>query len=307
RLLPDTDFWQRQSDGLAILLAPGRHLMYRLPIAFREQVIVADRPHVKARCSMLDGDGRFLVLTLSQSAVRLFEGGREGLRPIDIESIPHRLRDVVGYDFEQKTLQFRSGKSGTTGFRRGTLFHGHGEGDDDRQEEVVKFLRAVDDGLNELLPGNHAPVVVAAVEKTASAFRRLTRLPNVLDDGPTGNFDHLAPHELHARVWPFVEGRFRAEREAAADLVREGLGTGRVVQRIEEVVRAAVDGRVDVMFAATDVERWGRFDPKTRAVTVRNGQREPGDVDLVDLAVGHVLVTSGKVFAVPAAEIPGDH
>ena len=55
------------------------------------------------------GDGAFFVLALSQGSVRLFEGSRDGIRELDLADIPTSLRDAVGYDYEQRSLQFHTG------------------------------------------------------------------------------------------------------------------------------------------------------------------------------------------------------
>ncbi|MBN1137486.1 MAG: hypothetical protein JXM73_12935, partial [Anaerolineae bacterium] len=65
RLVQDSLFWQRQSDGLAIFLAAETARHYRLPLDFEELVVVADRFYVKPLLPLLSGDGRFYVLALS--------------------------------------------------------------------------------------------------------------------------------------------------------------------------------------------------------------------------------------------------
>lgn len=303
-LVQDTGFWPFQSDGLAILSWDGGHAVHRVPLSFSELCVTGDRPHLKPLLPMIGGDGRFFVLALSQNAVRLFEGSRDGLRGMDLHDIPKNLSEVVGYDVEQRALQFRTPgpASSTGGGMRGALFHGHGAGADDQKEEIGKFLRAVDDGVRGLLNGQPGPVVLAAAEPVASMFRQVTKLQDILPDGPAGNFDGHDGRELFDRTWNHVAPRFDRERARVADLVREGLGTGKAIQRIEEVVSAAREGRVDAMLAATDAFRWG---VAGESVAVHK-DRQPGDVDLVDVAAAECLLHGGTVHAVRADEVPGD-
>lgn len=302
--LADTAFWRSPGDGLAVLAWDGGHAVHRVPFPTAELCVTGDRLHVKPLLPLCGGDGRFFLLALSQNSVRLFEGSRDGLRPIEAPEVPASLGEVVGYDVEQRSLQFRTQAPAAPGRARPAQFHGHGVGADDQKEEMAKFLRAVDEGVRTVLGGVPAPIVLAAADPVGPRFRQLSRLPGVLPAGPTGNFDEASARELFDKARPFVQPHFDAARTRLRELVREGLGTGRVVQRIEEVVQAALDGRIEAMFAATDAHRWGRI--ANGSPPRVNHEREVGDVDLIDVAAAECLLRGGEVHATTAADVPGD-
>lgn len=61
---------------------------------------------------VFNGAGRFFLLALSLNAVRLFEGTRDHIAETAIQQIvPQQMEDTVGSDYEQKSLQFRSGQT----------------------------------------------------------------------------------------------------------------------------------------------------------------------------------------------------
>ncbi len=65
-----------------------------------------------------------------------------------------------------------------------------------------------------------------------------------------GSLEELGLLELHARAWAVVEPRFlRAQREAAATY-HQLAGTGLTSRDPREIVRAAKEGRVEILFAA---------------------------------------------------------
>jgi len=68
-------------------------------------------------------------------------------------------------------------------------------------------------------------------------------------------------------------------------------------------VRAAHQGRVETLFVALDVERWGRFDAQSGAVMLHD-QAAPDNEDLLGLAVIFTLRGRGAVYAVPSGEVP---
>jgi hypothetical protein len=77
-----------------------------------------------------------------------------------------------------------------------------------------------------------------------------------------------------------------------------------VLVEVGDIVRAAVDGRMDALFVARDERCWGTFDDVSRTVTVDERQ-SPKNLDLYDLAAVRTYDQGGAVFIVGAAEMPG--
>lgn len=308
-LLKDENFWQHQSKGLALFLSPDEMRLYRVPIELREKVVVSDRFHVKPLLPLLTGDGRFLILALSKARVRMFEASRDTLRALDLHDVPASMRDVVGYDWEEKSLQFHTATAGVSVGGAGTpgaIFHGHGSGKDDTKPEVRKYIQAVDRGIMGLLHDRSRPLVLAAVDYVAAMFRGISKYPNIMDEIVEGNPDRVTPEELRDRAWEIVEPHFQAVRDAATARYRElGGGTaGHTSDELEEIVPAAFAGRVRTLFVARDVEQWGRYDPETTQILL-HGQRSTGDDDLLDVAAAETLVRDGEIFALDAEDMPG--
>lgn len=299
-LLPNMLFWREQSDGLALFGAAGFVRSYRLPIPFKATVVVGPRFHVKPLLPMLAYDRRFFILALSQERIRLLAGVRETADEVDLGDMPTGMREALGESAPERQLQFHT-RSGGPG-RRDAMFHGHG-GEEETKQRIVQFFRRVDQGLQMLLGGEQAPLVLAGVEYLLPIYRQITRYPAVLDEAITGSPEKLSAQELHARAWPLVERVFRQKRDAAAARWAPTAQAGRTVTRLEEVVRAAHQGRVETLFVALDVERWGRFDAQSGAVMLHD-QAAPDNEDLLGLAVIFTLRGRGAVYAVPSGEVP---
>lgn len=309
-LLPDNGFWRHQSDGLALFLADGRMRQYRLPQRFDELVMVQDRFHVKPLIPLLSGDGQFHLLAISQNQVRLFQGSRDGLREIDLADIPESLRDAVGYDWEQRSLQFHTGAGatggggGTAGRPRQAMFHGHGEPKDDAKEELDVFLRSVDEGVRRLIQDGSEPLVVAAVDYEIARYRKISKHANLMGEGVSGNPEHVPVQDLHERAWAIVEPHFRRSMVDAAERYEELAGSGRTNSDPREIVPSAVDGRVDTLFIPRGRQLWGRYDAEAHTVS-REESPGPGIDDLLDLAAIHTLTQRGTVYSVDSEEVPG--
>lgn len=303
-LLGDDDFWRSGGHGVAVLLAPGVRHVHRLPLTVEELAVVADRFHVKPLLPLVGANDRFWVLALSQQYVRLYEASRHTLREIDSLDLPASVEDVVGYDYETRSLQFHTGAESAGGGRRRAMYHGHGAGIDDSKEEVREFFRRVDDGIRKLFKDRSEPLVVAAVDYEIAMYRDVSKYGHVLDAGVEGNPENVSEEELHRAAWDLVRPTLTRARREAASRYEQLAGTGKASRQLEEVVPAAFDGRVATLFVAAEESRWGTYDPETRSLH-RDKERNADSDDLLELAAVQSLLQGAELHAVAADEVPG--
>jgi len=301
-LLGAIPFWKDKRDGLALFISPGRFRLYQLPTAFEPLVVVAHRFHLKPLLTFLGGD-EFFVLALSQNAVRLFEGSRFGLSAIDdLEGVPKSLADALKYDELVKQVQFRTG-IGVGGARgeRAAMFHGQSA--DDAKDRILRYFRQIDQGLQDFLREEQAPLVLAGVEYLLPIYKEVNTYQHLLSEGVTGNPEGVSPEDLHRQTWALVEPYFKREQEKAAARYRQLAGTGRTANDPREIVPAAYHGRVECLFVAVGRQQWGDYDPGTNQVSV-HPEAQPGSFDILDLAAIQTLLHGGAVYAVEPAEVP---
>jgi hypothetical protein len=303
RLLTLTPFWKNLGDGLAFFCASGLERAYRLPLSFPEMVVVADHFHVKPLLPLLSGDGRFYVLALSQNRVRVLQGSRHSIQELDPKGVPPNLLEALKFHDRDEPLMFHTRTAGGTG-SWGAIFHGQGVGIDDHKDDLVRYFQAIDRGLHDLLREEKAPLVLAAVEYLWPLYRRANSYPHLFERGLPGNPDRLSAQELHEQAWAVVQPHFQEARRKAAAMYTQLAGTGRTCGNLEDGVRAAHEGQVEVLLVAANVERWGQFDPSNGTLAVHN-RAEAGDDDLLNIAAVHTVLHGGTVYAVPADEVPG--
>ena len=78
------DFWQHQSDGLAIFLSDGFFKVLRLPLKFEELVVISRTFHLKPLLPLFSKDGKFYILAVSMNEIRLFLGTKDTINQIDL-------------------------------------------------------------------------------------------------------------------------------------------------------------------------------------------------------------------------------
>lgn len=306
--LDNEDFWRHQSDGIAVFLAPKVFRYYRLPLSFEELVVVTDRFHLKPLLPLFSGDGQFYLLALSQHAVRLLQGTRYNVSEVNLQNVPQSLAEALRYDDTGKPTQFRAstsrGGASSPSVQAGT-FHGQGSPEtDDPNASILEYFHQVDHGLRELLGDQQAPLVLAGVEYLFPLYQKANTYPHLIESGLTGNPELQSPEELHSQAWAIVEPYFLKAQQEATDRYQELVGSGQASNDLQEVVSAAIYGRVDSLFVATGVEKWGIFNSGANTVQLHENE-EPGDEDLLDLAAVKTFLNSGNVYAVEPEKVPG--
>lgn len=306
KLIEDGLFWQRQSDGLAIFVSPQTTHHYRLPLDLKELVVVADRFHVKPLLPLLSGDGRFYVLALSQDQVRLLEGTRYTVDELDLEEAPTSLAEALRFDDPERRLQFHtaSGPSGGKGSRR-AIFYGQGAPSEDEKDNILRYFQKLDAGVQDLLAGEQAPLVLAGVDYLLPIYQEASSYRFLVDEGVVGSPDDLSAKELHHRAWAIVQPRFAQEREEALSRFRHLADTDKASDNLDEIVPAAHHGRIETVFVALGVQRWGTFDPATNEVQL-DPDTEPGDLDLLDSVAVQTLLNGGTVYAIQPEQVPAE-
>lgn len=309
-LLQDSLFWQQQSDGLAVFIAPETLFYYRLPLDFDELIVVGERFHLKPLLPLFSGDGQFYVLALSQNEVRLLQGSRHSIDTVDLESIPASKEVALRFDDPEKQLQYHTGTTSRRG-RRPAIFHGHGVGGDQAQQkiDIQRFLYQVDTGLQDILGpeislSQGAPLVLAGVDYLQDIYRQVNSYPHIIEGGIPGNPEEKSAEELHRQAWSLVEPCFQQAQQKARDEYWERSDTPLTSTAVPEVVLAAHDGRVETLFVALGRQQWGRFDSQSRQL-IQHQRKRAGDEDLLDYVAMQTLLQGGVVYAVDPQEVPG--
>jgi hypothetical protein len=309
-LLDDGQFWRSGGNGVAVFASMQITRVYRLPSEFEELVVVGDGFHIKPLLPLVSGNGRYSILALSQSRIRLVQGDRWSASDVTPTGVPTSLEEALRYDvLEKQTQVHTAGPARGAGASRASQFHGHGATERDDKTRIAQFFRQVDSGIREQLFSTGAPLILASVDRLRSLYREANTYPYLVDEGVQGNPDEWDVGELHREASEILEGLVERQRERVAERAWDRLGTGLVASDLREVLAAARAGRVDTLFVAVDRQEWGRFDIESGEVEVAadpsNGRLGDAE-DLLDRATADTLLRRGRVFAVPAEQVPGE-
>lgn len=298
-LVEDTEFWSHQAGGLALFISDNLFKKYELDIIFEPYNYVSTEFYIKPLFSALASNEDFFLLTLELEEVRLHKSSEAGLQEINIaEMVPSGLQEVVGSDYEEKSLQFKSQKQG----HGNSVFYGHGEGDD-KKLEINKYLRAVDKGLAKLLKNEKVPVVVAGADYLCAIYRELTSLDNLNDHHISGSPKLMGLQSLHKSALNLLQPYFNKTKKEKTEAYRQFQGTPKTANSIDYIVPAAISGKIDTLFILKNQDVFGMYDEVSNKVEYKEGA-ELAEVSLFNLAAKKAFLHGANVYMVDKDEMP---
>ena len=308
-LLLDSDFWQHQSEGLAVFLSNNFSRTYRLPTKFEELLIVENHFHIKPLLTVLSTEGKFYILAINLNGIRLFLATRDTINEIELTGIRTSIEEALWMDEPEKHLDMHSTGSSTGRGRAGggsAIFHGQGVGEDDKTN-ILRFFHYFDQDLSALLKDKSILMIPAGVDYLLPLYREANTYNNLLKEELIGAPEKLSIKELHKRAWQIIEPIFKERQQQAIEQFNElnGQQSELVTSDLNTAVKAAKFGQVGTLFVPVGIQKWGRYDPENNKVFREPGPT-PGNEDLLDFAAIHTILNSGQVYAVQPEELPGD-
>ncbi|WP_235923500.1 baeRF7 domain-containing protein [Psychroflexus aurantiacus] len=305
KLVDDSDFWRHQSDGLALFISKNNFKKYTVPVHFEEFNYVSDEFYLKPLMPLFNGNGLFYVLTLKADEVKFYEGTRHTMTEvITPEEVPSRLEDVVGYDYEQKNLQFRSGQQGDN---KAGMYHGAGEGNAEALNEMKRYFRAVNDGIMEMLhEDQNPPLVVCCQDFQFPVYKEVNSYNNLYEEHVSGNPEDKNIHQLHDEAWDLLQPYFNKTREEKLKLYNEYIGTGKASADVNMIIKAAIEGKIDTLFVQNGAELFGEYDSSTQKANVQK-ELTDSNVSLLNLIAIKVFEKGGSIYILEKEEMPDEN
>jgi hypothetical protein len=305
-LIDDYSFWRHQDQGLALFLGDAEIHRFMVPLPLAEQVLVGPGFHITPLLPVLAADGAFHVLTITADRVRLFDASRFALTEVDAGDLPGSLDDVKGAPDYQNPVQAAPVARPHTGSVNISNAQVYGDSPEDwRKNRLVEYVRQIAGTLQDRLASDQRPVVLVANAEVGGHFQKLGTLGPLLAGVVETNPEAMDTRELHEAAYAVMLPRLDAGRKQAVERFAAllGSGDGRAATGIEEVVRAAYQGRVETFLLAEGKTVCGRFDKEAEKVIIGQALAETGQ-DLIEAAAVQTLCHGGSTFVLSEADMP---
>lgn len=305
-LVDDYGFWQHQDQGLALFLGGAGMHRFKVPLPLAEQVVVGPGFHAKPLLPVLAADGAFHVLTITADRVRLFDASRFSMVEADSSDLPENFGEVAGEaDYENPVQAAPVARPHTGSVNIGNA-QVYGDSPEEwRKGRLVEYVRRIASSLQDRLASDAPPVVLVADAEAGGHFQKLSALGPLLAGVVETNPEAMDVQALHEAAYALVQPRFDASRRQAVERFAAllGSGDGRAATGMEEVVRAAYQGRIDTLLLAEGETAWGCYDEEADEVAMGGVFAETGQ-DLLDAAAVQTLRRGGNAYVLSGAEMP---
>jgi hypothetical protein len=244
-------------------------------------VVVATSFHTKPLIRWLQDPRRFYLLTLSRGGVKLFSGDAKTLSCIETFMIS---------DEDEKFIQKDYGYSIENRQKR------------KENDAIQKHFKEVARKLQRYFDRERMPLIIGGPTHLRKAFQKNFFYPYLIDEALDGIFDSFTTEKLQDLAIKTVSSHI--EREQIK--VVESFKRNHAVTSLDQITRAALEGRVERLLVAEDEQIWGILDEQKGLVQAARRQRNTKDDDILDDLSEQVLSCRGEVFVIPQEKMPKD-
>jgi release factor family 3 len=287
----NADFTRHRDPGLAIFVAPAtaeREGLWVIPLpnSPADMLVVGRDFHIKPLLPLVAANQRFNILALSKANVRLLTA-----TPFMWQELP---LDVLPLE-AQAELDSRPAAEVAPGGR---------VMEEVRKEILVANPRNIATAVKAAIKDDPAPIILVADPGVAGSFQQQVEIKQIYEQPLHMNAFALSDQELHAKVLDVIRPVLDVDLEAVLEQIAARLGTAEpnVAIRLEEILAAGREGRIDTVVVAEDEPLWGGFNPD--GTLIAHGTPRPWDEDLLNLAAILALRNGGRAYAIPRERIP---
>lgn len=305
--LSSSRFWKDQSKGLAFFITEDEMRYYRLPRAFEERIYVNDHFLIIPLLPLLNREGSFHILAVSQNNISLYESTQQHIRQITLDDIPTSLEEHEQYTVAGKEHQYQSARvSGSS------VIPGQAGDVDSQNRELMDFLQHVENGVTQYLrkQGKPTPLILAGVDRMTSMYKKVNKYDMLFDETISGNADHTKPEQLQEDGWKIAAPYYMRSQYNAVERYNDLSDTNRTSSDIEKIILAAKMGKVETLFIPAYEQNtvWGMLNNNelTDGDAIQFAEKEdPKAIDVYNHTAAEVIDKSGEVYSMDPDDMPG--
>lgn len=294
KLIDDKSFWDNGTHGLAIFITTKDTKIIRLPEEVQEISCVANAFCTKPLFKIYNENQKYYLLALGLDSVKLYAGDKHEIEELDIAGkLPVSMKEALGDELTDNHFH--------GSVVEGAGLHGYMEKSQEEDIDMDRFFRKIDKGILEHVEiPTKTPLILAALPEHHTDFVRISKNPNL---GPVHipiNPHSLSRSELLSKVQE-VMGEALAERKTELlDKQRLAAQENLSSTEITDIVRDAIDGKVDVLCIENGKSIKGIIDTEKRNISDNDNL----STDVINELVRTVFNFGGDIVVLDQEDMP---
>ena len=304
KISEDPYFWNRLSEGLAILLNDKRAIYYVLNRKVEEYAEVSNEFYIKPLIRNYQSYDKYHVLGLSKDEFKLYEGSRYSFEEVNLdEDIITKKEELLSDDRKGRVINFASYK-GARGDGSNVSMHGHNTKQEGLERDTRKFFRYVDYTVYDHYSSiEEIPLILIALSENQGEFRSISKNKFLLDDGIDRSFDSIDVNDLNNVVWEVIEPIYLNKTEDLLDEYQSAKSEFIASRDPLEIAYGCELGRVDTLIVEADRVIPSVYDTESRKLI--EGDLEDSDIgDLINQLAIMTYAQGGEVIVLPKERFP---
>ncbi|PVH26751.1 baeRF3 domain-containing protein [Sphingobacterium corticibacter] len=294
KLIADKNFWDNGTHGLAIFASAKETKIIRLPETVQEISCVANAFCIKPLFKMYNENQSYYLLALGLDTVKLYAGDRHHITELDIDGkLPQSMKEALGDQLTDNHFH--------ASVVEGAGLHGYMEKSQEEDIDMDRFFRQIDRVILEHfdIPAK-TPLLLAALPEHHTHFARISKNINL---GPVHipvNPHSLSRTEILRKVQEVMDSALAKRKEELLDKQQLAAQENLSSTEITDIVRDAIDGKVDVLCIENGKGIKGSIDLEQRAID----ENQTNNTDVINELVRTVFNFGGDVVVLEEADMP---
>jgi hypothetical protein len=285
KIASNTD-WAGRKGSLVIFCAPDCTLVDFWPDVLTPRVRVADEFLLLPLLPGVAASRDFWLLTLSMKTVRLYRGSAIGLAEVVLpENIAKSLEGNDSVEEPDHSPRVRSSAGPAVGSMKFLQF-GTSNWKEHLPGRLHDFFKDVDREIRAILAHDPQPLILAAVPRELSAYRKVNSYSPLLTGAIHGSPDMLGTKFLYEKAAQLMAAHSSMATEGTLREMEEAANRGRLISDRAAIVAAANAGSIDEL------------------VVPSASPEHCHDEDVINWAALGTIRNSGRVRFLDAGQIP---
>jgi len=218
--------------SLFIFLSHETERVFSINVPVEEKIIVDDTFEIRDLLYAAQHDVRYMLVSITRNRVKTFLFDLMHVTELDLPYMPEGVRDVENeHSFPGRDYR---------------------DSNEHRDVNTKNYLHVIDVELKKFVTESGYPVVIMGESKLLGSYKKQTSIANSIIGYVTGNFEHASMTVIKKEVKPVVNGYYQKKQQHIIDMLEQASGINHFASGIEDVWRAAAEGRGRMLIVEED-------------------------------------------------------